>query len=91
MTDLNPLAGETVAKLIEVGLANLGRKTSHDIILAALRKAVQDEREACGHVAHNHGRYSQANVDDQPPPDVVTHNRACWAIRDAIRARTPHD
>lgn len=48
----------------------------------ARREALQMARN----IAHNHGQYSMAYVENEPPPDVVTHNRACWAIRDAIDA-----
>lgn len=35
-------------------------------------------------VAHSHGRYSSDYIGCDLPEDIVAHNHACWAIRDAI-------
>jgi len=56
------------------------------VIEKALRAAFDAGLDSAGHIAHSHGWYSMAYVEDEPPPDVATHNHACWAIRDAIRA-----
>jgi hypothetical protein len=53
-------------------------------IEAAREEGFRAGLTAARHVAHNHGLYSMAYVEDEPPEDVRVHNYACWAIRDSI-------
>ena len=63
---LYEIARETWGKLVEVGLANLGRKTATEILMSALQRAVDMEREACADLADVHIRiHGRPTIGDE--------------------------